>query len=151
MAVALLYWIALLFLFADITPKQYQKETTPDSVAVVNTENLLAAEAPPEVTQIQTTYMWNISYYGSKFHGRYTASGEEFDQNAMTCAHKTLPFGTELIVENPSNGKRVTVRVNDRGPFINGRQLDVSYGAAQKLNMLKAGVITAKVTANGTR
>lgn len=81
------------------------------------------------------------SYYGAQFHGRYTASGEVFDQYAMTCAHKTLPFGTKLWVLNPESGSGVLLTVNDRGPFIKGRHLDVSYGAAIRLNMVKQGVI----------
>ncbi len=75
------------------------------------------------------------SYYGGKFHGRKTASGDTFNQNEMTCAHKTLPFGTKLEVTNPSNGKEVEVVVNDRGPFIKNRVLDLSKGAARKLGI----------------
>lgn len=75
------------------------------------------------------------SYYGGKFHGRKTASGETFDQNDMTCAHKTLPFGTKLEVTNPSNGKSVNVTVNDRGPYKKNRVLDLSKAAASKLGI----------------
>lgn len=95
------------------------------------TEDSCIVEMVPMVT----------SYYGAQFHGRYTASGEVFDQYAMTCAHKTLPFGTKLWVLNPESGSGVLLTVNDRGPFIKGRDLDVSYGAAIKLNMIKQGVI----------
>ena len=77
------------------------------------------------------------SWYGGKFHGRATASGERFDKNAMTAAHKTLPFGTKLRVSY--NGKSVTVRVNDRGPFVRGRDLDLSEAAARKIGLIKAG------------
>lgn len=83
------------------------------------------------------------SYYADKFHGRLTANGERFDMYAMTAAHKTLPFGTLLEVTNLANGKKVTVRINDRGPFIAGREIDLSKGAAVKLDMIKSG--TAKV------
>lgn len=79
------------------------------------------------------------SYYGPGFDGRKTASGEIFDQTKLTCAHKTLPFGTKLKVTRKNNGKSVVVRVNDRGPYAKGRVLDVSTAAAKKLGMLKAG------------
>lgn len=85
------------------------------------------------------------SYYGGRFHGRKTASGERFDKNALTCAHKSLPFDTILIVTNPKNGKSVTVRVNDRGPFTRGRDVDLSYAAAKEIDMLRAGVIPVDV------
>ncbi len=75
------------------------------------------------------------SFYGKKFHGRKTASGERFDQNDMTCAHRTLPFGTKLEVTNPSNGQTVNVIVNDRGPYKKNRVLDLSKAAASKLGI----------------
>lgn len=79
------------------------------------------------------------SYYGRKFHGRRTANGERFDMNAMTAAHKTLPFGTQVRVTNPRNGRSVTVRINDRGPFIRGRTIDLSRAAAERLGMISTG------------
>ena len=84
------------------------------------------------------------SWYGKKFHGRKTASGERYNQNKMTAAHKTLPFGTRVRVKNRDNGKNVVVVINDRGPFAKGRIIDVSRAAAKKLGMLGAG--TAKVS-----
>lgn len=83
------------------------------------------------------------SYYGSAFHGRKTASGEIFNKWDYTCAHKRLPFGTKLKVQNTKNKRSVIVRVNDRGPFAKGRIVDLSYAAAKKLGMIKDG--TAKV------
>ncbi len=85
------------------------------------------------------------SYYGGKFHGRKTASGERYNQYDLTCAHKTLPFHTILQVTNPRNGKSVMVRVTDRGPFIRGRDIDLSYAAAESIGMLQAGVIPVEV------
>ena len=85
------------------------------------------------------------SYYAHKFHGRQTASGEIYDENDMTAAHKTLAFGTTVRVINLSNGKDVVVRINDRGPFVEGRIIDLSYKAAGKLDMISAGVIKARV------
>lgn len=81
------------------------------------------------------------SYYADKFHGRATASGQKYDKNKMTAAHKTLPFGTVVRVTNTATGKSVDVTVNDRGPFAKGRIVDVSRAAAEKLGMVQAGVI----------
>lgn len=89
--------------------------------------------------EIGTKITGVASYYGPGFDGRKTASGEIFDQTKLTCAHKTLPFGTKLKVTRKNNGKSVVVRVNDRGPYAKGRVLDVSTAAAKKLGMLKAG------------
>jgi rare lipoprotein A len=77
--------------------------------------------------------------------GRQTASGERFDPHELTAAHRTLPFGTRLQVTNVTTGKSVMVRVNDRGPFVKGRVVDVSYSAAQALGMVHAGVADVKV------
>jgi rare lipoprotein A len=85
------------------------------------------------------------SYYGPKFHGKKTASGEKFNQNAMTAAHKTLAFGSKLRVTNIANGRSVIVRVNDRGPFIRGRIVDVSTIAARQLGMVGRGVARVRI------
>lgn len=85
------------------------------------------------------------SWYGERFHGRKTASGEIFDMHAMTAAHPQLPFGTWLHVESPSTGKSVLVRVNDRGPFARGRILDLSYAAALKLGIVQQGHAQVKI------
>lgn len=83
------------------------------------------------------------SYYAHEFDGRRTASGERFDMQELTAAHRTLPFGTRVRVTNLNNGRSVVVRINDRGPFKKGRILDVSYAAAQQLRMIGPG--TARV------
>ncbi len=86
------------------------------------------------------------SWYGGRFHGRKTASGERFDQNALTAAHRTLPFGTKVRVTNIKNGRSVILRINDRGPF--GRRtriLDVSRGAARRLDMVSDGVVRVRL------
>ncbi|WP_271438507.1 septal ring lytic transglycosylase RlpA family protein [Pontixanthobacter luteolus] len=79
------------------------------------------------------------SYYGRRFHGRKTANGERFNMNALTAAHRTLPFGTEVRVTNPRNGKSVTVRINDRGPFARSRTIDLSRAAATEIGLIKRG------------
>lgn len=86
------------------------------------------------------------SYYGGKFHKRRTASGALFDQNALTCAHRTYPFGTKLLVRNPLNHKEVVVEVTDRGPYKRGRIIDLSLAAAQELDMVHHGVATVEVS-----
>jgi rare lipoprotein A len=85
------------------------------------------------------------SFYGESFRGRQTASGERFDPDALTAAHRTLPFGTCLHVENPENGRTVRVRVNDRGPYAHGRILDLSEGAARVLDLLREGVARVRL------
>ncbi len=86
------------------------------------------------------------SWYGKKFHGRRTANGEIYDMNALTAAHKTLPMPVRVRVTNLSNGRSLVLRVNDRGPFVNGRIIDVSRRAAQLLGFDKAGTAKVRVT-----
>ena len=86
-----------------------------------------------------------VSWYGPRFHGKFTANGEVYDQMALTAAHKSLSFGTLLKITNPKNGKSVIVRINDRGPYIEGRELDLSKGAAIELGILEKGVARVKV------
>lgn len=78
-------------------------------------------------------------------YGKITANQERFNQNGLTVAHKTLPFGTRLKLTNPKNNKSIIVRVNDRGPYIKGRDLDVTLGCAKRLGMLDKGVVTLQV------
>jgi rare lipoprotein A len=85
------------------------------------------------------------SYYGPGLHGRPTASGEKFDQNALTAAHRTVRFGTCLRVVNMENGRSVKVRINDRGPFKGERVIDVSLGAARELDMVKKGLARVRL------
>ncbi|NCI47769.1 septal ring lytic transglycosylase RlpA family protein [Sediminibacterium soli] len=84
------------------------------------------------------------SYYAEGYEGRKTANGESFHSSALTAAHKKLPFGTKVRVTNLANGKTVKVRINDRGPFVQGRIIDLTKKAAKKLDMVQAGV--SKVT-----
>ena len=85
------------------------------------------------------------SYYGKDFHGKKTSNGEVFNMNDLTCAHKSLPFDTILRVTNLSNGKTVKVRVNDRGPFVIAREIDLSTAAAKKLDMMSTGTAKVKI------
>ncbi|WP_375057936.1 septal ring lytic transglycosylase RlpA family protein [Zobellella sp. DQSA1] len=85
------------------------------------------------------------SFYGHPHHGRKTASGERFNKNALTAAHKTLPFGSRVRVTNLNNQRSVVVRINDRGPYTRGRIIDLSEQAARELNMLRAGVAPVRL------
>ena len=87
------------------------------------------------------------SWYGNPFHGRKTANGETYNMNEMTAAHKELPLGTRVEVTNLSNGRKVVVRINDRGPFHGNRVLDLSRAAAQELGTLNAGVAQVQIRA----
>ena len=85
------------------------------------------------------------SYYGAKFHGRLTASGERYHQGKLTAAHPTLPFGTHVRVTNLENGQSVVLRITDRGPFRKGRIIDVSKKAARELGFVRAGTARVRV------
>jgi peptidoglycan lytic transglycosylase len=85
------------------------------------------------------------SWYGGKFHGRPTANGERFDKGKKTAAHRTLPFNTVVRVTNRKNGRSVKVRINDRGPFVGGRIIDLSRGAAKELKMIDDGVVPVEI------
>lgn len=92
------------------------------------------------VSNHKTSYQTGkASWYGERHHGKKTASGEAFNMNAMTAAHKTLPFGTKVKVVSKANNKSVIVRINDRGPFTKKRIIDVSKAAAQQLGMIECG------------
>ena len=95
--------------------------------------------ASGEKAEIGLKIKGEASYYGPGFHGKQTASGEIFDQDDYTCAHKSLPFGTKLKVVRVDNGSSVVVRVNDRGPYVDGRILDLSVAAGKQIGLDKVG------------
>jgi rare lipoprotein A len=100
-------------------------------------------EPRPEFAGYKETGM--ASYYARKFHNRKTASGERLNNDAMTAAHRTLPFGTEVLVTNVNNGKMVTVRINDRGPFVRGRIIDLTRSAFSQIASLDKGVAKVEI------
>ena len=111
-----------------------------------NAIDLSHIDPPVDASPVATSIGGGVaSYYGRRFHGRPTASGEKFDMNAMTAAHRTLPFGSLVEVTNPRNGKTVTVRINDRGPFHGGRVIDVSRAAATELGLIGPGSGTVEL------
>ena len=105
---------------------------------------VLGRRYEPLTTDVPMQQTGGASWYGRKFHGRPTASGEPYDMHAMTAAHKTMPIPSYARVRNPATGREIIVRVNDRGPFVDGRIIDLSYAAALKLGLL-AGVAPVEV------
>lgn len=104
------------------------------------------AEAPPpRAAEPPQEQVGIASYYGHRFHGRRTASGERYDMRKLTCAHRTAPFGTRLRVTELEGGRSVVVRVNDRGPFSRGRIVDLSLAAARALGIVQRGVARVRV------
>jgi rare lipoprotein A len=100
----------------------------------------------PVVAMSGYTQRGEASYYGPGFQGRLTANGETFDTRQLTCAHRTLPFNTILRVRNLANDKTVEVRVNDRGPYVGGRIVDLTEAAAERIDMKKSGVARVELT-----
>jgi rare lipoprotein A len=145
-----------------IFPNTFQDPAV-DALQVANRLRYLLGEAPPLATieelpepepapapaevapRIAMVLTGVASWYGPGFHGRRSASGEVFNQQAMTAAHRHLPFGTLVRVTNLNNGRQVIVRINDRGPFIHGRTIDVSAGAAATLGMTYSGIARVRL------
>ena len=104
------------------------------------------APAPaPKVAPRPAEATGKASWYGKAHHGQPTASGETYDMHALTAAHRSLPLGTRVLVTNVQNGRSVEVRINDRGPFVRGRILDLSYAAALELGSLSDGAFRVKL------
>ncbi len=106
---------------------------------------LSACSSQPSSSVAPNTTSGQASWYGAKHHGKKTASGERFNQHALTAAHRPLAFGTRVKVTNIRNNKSVTVRVNDRGPYSKGRIIDLSRAAANKIDMLNSGVAPVRL------
>ncbi|WP_180003228.1 MULTISPECIES: septal ring lytic transglycosylase RlpA family protein [unclassified Acinetobacter] len=115
-------------------------EIPEDEPSVIEKLNTVASNTVRKFTQTGTA-----SWYGRQFHGRKTASGETFDMNALTAAHRSLPLNCFIRVTNRNNGKSVVVKVNDRGPFHGNRVLDLSYGAAKQLGITSAGTANVSI------
>ena len=128
----------------DIKPPLYRPGTEEDAVDLTTIIPLREGH-----NVIRSLGHGTASYYGKRFHGRMTANGELFDMNAMTAAHKTLPLGTYVRVHNLANGKSIEVRVNDRGPFVRGRIIDLSYTGATKLDIVGPGTAPVEIVALG--
>lgn len=123
----------------ELVPMQPSDEVTAPSPVFE------AAAPSPSAPQETSLGRGSASYYAAKFHGRRTASGESFNNNALTAAHRTLPFGSLVRVTNPGTGASVVVRINDRGPFTRGREIDVSRAAAEELGLIARGHATVEL------
>ena len=116
--------------------------TIPSSPETDEAPPLAKIPAPSQPSQVETGL---ASWYGRRFHGKLTASGEIFNQEKFTAAHRTFPWGSRVKVTNLANGKSVEVRINDRGPFGQGRIIDVSRAAARVLGMVGSGITTVRI------
>jgi rare lipoprotein A len=140
---------ALLLAVAPAVQSQPASAPAATSATPASAPKPTAAPAPAAAATSSDAAEGKVAYYGRKFAGRKTASGERFNPAAMTMAHKSLPFGTLVRVTNLKTKKSVVVRVNDRGPTTPDRIGDVSAAAAKKLRMLRSGVIDAKLEVVG--
>lgn len=123
-------------------PKNYDPKTRPYTVLGRRYYPLQSAKGYDEIGM--------ASWYGEDFHGKKTANGFIYDMYGVSAAHKTLPLGTQVRVTNLENGRSVVLIINDRGPFVRGRILDLSYGAAKKLGSVERGVVKVRITAIGS-
>ncbi len=135
-------------LFSSLEIKAWSNPTT-----TLSSKAVLTAEKVSEQSDSSApSFSGNASWYGIPFHGRKTASGEIFDMNKLSAAHKTLPFPTKILVENPRNGQSAVIRVIDRGPYVRGRVLDLSREAARRVGTfpgvgyVEATVLSSKAT-----
>lgn len=119
------------------------KDSLTDSLSI-NKEDNLENDNVSIVEESKKLSAGKVSWYGGKFHGRLTSSGERYDMNAYTAAHKSLPFGTKVKIINPKNGKEVIVRITDRGPFVPKREFDLSKAAFAELASLNSGVLNVQ-------
>ena len=149
LAVALLAGCATSSVPSDGPPARIPPglERVPDAIPRIEAIRLIGANKPYEVfgvryaplaTDAPVQEQGLASWYGTRFHGKPTSSGEVYDMFAMTAAHKTMPIPSYARVRNPANGREIVVRINDRGPFASGRVIDLSYTAALKLDLLRA-------------
>ena len=130
-----------------------RNRTSPVAAILLGLNLAACASSPP--TTVAATRQGQLAYeevglaswYGDRYHGRRTASGERFDMNAHSAAHPRLPFGAQVRVENLENGRSVVLRINDRGPFVRGRIIDVSKHAADHLDFRRQGVARVRVRA----
>lgn len=124
---------------AILTPEEIKPSADPTPVAVLPEPKL---KLVPDVVRVITG---EASWYGPGFYGNYTANGEIYRQGTMTAAHRTLPFGTKVRVTNLRNGRSAVIRINDRGPFVDHRVIDLGHGAASSLGLISSGIAQVKL------
>ena len=145
------YLILFILIFACTPAPRYksghQKPATNNSTKSKKVKFIPVTKAPTlaEFDTSKKVYKGVSSYYGKDFHGKLTANGEIFDMYGVTAAHKTMPLNTVARVTNLVNNKSLILRINDRGPYVAGRMLDCSYGAAKKLDFLSTGTTEVKI------
>ena len=148
----LFYLFILFILFSCVASPRYssklaskeQKKTNTSKKITPNTSS--SRYSSGNNSSIRSDAIIGVSsWYGPNFHGKLTANGEVFDQYGVTAAHKTLPLGTVVRVTNLDNNKSIILRINDRGPYVDGRILDCSYGAAKKLGFMSMGTANVKI------
>ncbi|MDY0081811.1 MAG: septal ring lytic transglycosylase RlpA family protein [Ignavibacteriaceae bacterium] len=137
-----LFLAALVGFTLVVNEEKLIEPTVTDNVTTTPEEEMTAERSLVEFMDKGTM---KASWYGPGFHGKRTANGEVYDQMSFTAAHKSLKFGTLLKITNPKNGKSVIIRINDRGPYITGRDLDLSKAAALELGLMRNGVGRMKV------
>ena len=123
--------VVCVFLLTSCATTKYSKTTQSKTKATQKPYTVLGKRYEPLQTHERFTQTGIASWYGKDFHGKRTSNGEVYDMHAMTAAHKTLPLGVYVRVHNNKNGRETVVRENDRGPFVKGRIIDVSYAAAK--------------------
>jgi rare lipoprotein A len=124
---------------------QTKSNSSQESTVVDDSRNETYAREAKPILQFYDRGKMTASWYGPRFHGRLTANGEVYNQLGFTAAHRNFKFGTLLKLTNPRNNKSVIVRINDRGPYIRGRELDLSRGAAAALGLMRKGLVNLKV------
>jgi rare lipoprotein A len=132
--------LALAFIAAGLATSTAGRAVTPVEPQMPM-QAVVQIEATPEIEEDDAEHIGDgeASYYGKELAGNRTASGERFNPSALTAAHRTLPLGSKIRVTNKGNGKSVVVRINDRGPFTKNRLIDVSFAAAERIQMVRAG------------
>jgi len=141
-------FIMLIFFISSCT--SFVRFTSEDLIKINETQKVALMNNPEleELTEDDFSgevYTGIASYYADKFHGRKTASGEIFDQEDYTAAHRELPFGTRALVINLENNRSVLVRINDRGPFKKDRIIDLSRAAAEEIDVIKSGIVEVEI------
>ncbi|MCD6234802.1 MAG: hypothetical protein DRP86_01405 [Candidatus Neomarinimicrobiota bacterium] len=142
---ALIFFLFIVYIAGCSSAPRYGNQAVPGNpkkTVQTRPSRQIPVDKNPELSY-QRSWIGLSSWYGEDFHGKMTANGEIFDMYALTAAHKTLPLGTRIRVTNLENNRSVVVTINDRGPYVEGRILDLSYGAAKALGFENRG--TAKV------
>jgi rare lipoprotein A len=149
------FFTIFMLLLGGCSPQQEELASLPKGIskarykATMKPYTIKGTTYHPVRVKVGDTMEGISSWYGPNFHGKYTSSGEVYNMYGKTAAHKTWPMNTIVLVENLENGKSVLVRINDRGPFIDGRVLDCSFTAGKKIGLDKSGIAKVKLTVVG--